>query len=112
VPKDTINSGGNALTIVAPIAAPANAAIQPVHPEFIRLPKNGLCPWTGLSRAKLNELVLPCAANGHKPPVRSVCLRKPANFPGVRKRRAAGQQEFTRERDDARTFQQKNAGEL
>ena len=78
------NTGGNAQTTVAPVAAPANAAIQPVQPEFIRLPKNGLCPWSGLSRAKQNELILPSAANGYKPPVKSVSLRKPGAAKGVR----------------------------
>ena len=31
----------------------------PARPEFIRLPINGPCPWTGLTRSKLNELILP-----------------------------------------------------
>ena len=37
-----------------------------------------------MSRAKLNELILPSPANGHKPPVQSVCLRKPGAIKGAR----------------------------
>ena len=44
-----------------------------VVPEFIRLPQQGVpCPLTGLSRAKLSQLVLPNERNGFKPPVRSI----------------------------------------
>ena len=58
---------------------------QSFKPEFIRLPKPGnLCPWTGLSRSKLNELVLPCNANDFRPPVKSVCLRRRGAATGVR----------------------------
>lgn len=54
-------------------------------PEFIRLPKPGkLCPHTGLSRSKMNELILPCQANAFKPPVRSVSLKKRGQIRGVR----------------------------
>jgi len=55
------------------------------RPEFIRLPKTGtLCPWTGLSRSKLNELILPSTLNGHRPPVRSVSLRSRGQIRAVR----------------------------
>jgi hypothetical protein len=65
-------------TIAVPVA-------QPIVPEFIRLPKPGqLCPWTGLSRSKMNELILPCAANDWKPPVKSVSLRKKGSLRGTR----------------------------
>jgi hypothetical protein len=48
----------------------------PLRPEWIRLPKSGQrCPITGLSRSKLNELILPCAANGWKPLVLSKSLK-------------------------------------
>jgi hypothetical protein len=60
---------------------------QPLYiiPEFIRLPKSGSQePFTGLSRAKLNELVLPTKKNGFKPLVRSISLRKPGEKFGVR----------------------------
>jgi hypothetical protein len=42
-------------------------------PEYIRLPPQGVpCPLTGLSRAKMSQLVLPNERNGFSPPVRSV----------------------------------------
>ena len=53
------------------------AQTSPAHrPEFIRLPKSGtLCPWSSLARGKLNQLILPSALNGFKPPVQSFALR-------------------------------------
>jgi hypothetical protein len=61
----------------------ANGASQ--RPEFIRLPQPGKrCPYTGLSRSGLNNLVLPCDLNGFKPPVRSVCLRQRGAVRGTR----------------------------
>lgn len=49
-------------------------------PEFIRLPKTGdRCPFTGLSRATLNELILGSAA-----PVKSVVLRGRGSTRGIR----------------------------
>ena len=57
----------------------------PVRPQFIRLPKPGkLCPHTGLSRSKLNELVLPCKANDFKPKVKSISLKEKHQIRGVR----------------------------
>lgn len=68
----------------SPVAVPVVTA-KPVYPEWTRLPKSGTrCPWTGLTRSKLNELVLPCAANDFKPPVRSACLRQRGRVKGVR----------------------------
>ena len=64
----------NKLYTIAPVKAtePIN-----IKPEFIRLPKPGMrCPWTGLSRGKMNQIVLPCKENGYKPPVRSVSIRQ------------------------------------
>jgi len=55
------------------------------RPEWTRLPKAGsLCWLSGLSRSKLNQLILPCAENGSRPPVRSVVLRQPGRIKGVR----------------------------
>jgi len=74
---------GPTLTTEAP-AVPATANAIP-RPEFIRLPAPGThCVFTGLTRSGLNELILPCAANRHRPPVRSVCLRKRGAKRGVR----------------------------
>lgn len=61
------------------------ARLSVSRPEFIRLPKpRTLCPWTGLSRSKLNELILPSTLNGHRPPVRSVSLRNRGQVRAVR----------------------------
>ncbi len=58
---------------------------NPNRPEFIRLPRNGSkCPLTGLGRSSLNSLVLPCESNNHKPPVKSIVLRKRGNARGAR----------------------------
>ena len=67
---------------IAPVLAPNS---DPVRPEWIRLPRPGqACRYTSLKRSLLNSLVLPCAANRYKPPVRSVVLRKKGNLTGVR----------------------------
>ncbi|MBL9181602.1 MAG: hypothetical protein JNN17_05635 [Verrucomicrobiaceae bacterium] len=47
-----------------------------IRPEWLQLPKSGRrCPITGLSRSKLNELVLPTQDNRGKPPVLSKSLK-------------------------------------
>jgi len=55
-------------------------------PQYIRLPKRGtFCPYTGLSRTGLNELILPCQANDHRPPVKSfVHKTNKHNIRGIR----------------------------
>jgi hypothetical protein len=54
-------------------------------PVYIRLPKPGQqCPITGLSRAKLNELILPNQRNNFRPPVASKSLRTLGQQKGVR----------------------------
>jgi len=70
----------------ATTTAPVQADAQPsITPEFIRLPKPGtLCRWTGLSRSKLNELILPSPLNSFKPPVRSWSLRYRGQLKAVR----------------------------
>ena len=65
-------------------ATPVPPPATPARPEFIRLPQHGPCPWTGLTRAKLNELILPGQRNNFKPPVRSVSLAPPGKTKGVR----------------------------
>ena len=78
-------SGGQTGTTTAPHAAPVVVAATPnCRPEFIRLPKLGLCPITGLSRSKIYELILPSEANNYKPPVKSVSLRKQGQTKGTR----------------------------
>jgi|GEM_PF-657046 len=75
----------------APVAAEPVTAETLLHnipivvPEFIRLPPPGSrCPWTGLSRSTINELILATEANGFKPPVQSHVLRKRGAKTGVR----------------------------
>lgn len=64
---------------------PTNQQSSGSEPRYIRLPKAGEnCPITGLSRAKMNELVLPNARNKHRPPVISKSLRQPGQVRGVR----------------------------
>lgn len=61
------------------------AEVSGIKPEFLRLPRSGkLCPITGLSRSKFNELVLPCKFNNFRPPVESIVLRSPGRSRGVR----------------------------
>ena len=56
-----------------------------VRPEFIRLPAPGSkCPWCGLSRSGLNDLILGTESNSFKPLVRSHVLRKRGARTGVR----------------------------
>jgi len=55
------------------------------HPEYIRLPSPGSrCALTGLTRSTLAELVVPCKANGEKPPVKSLVLKKRGATRGIR----------------------------
>ena len=78
-------SGGQTGTTTAPNAAPVVVAATPnCRPEFIRLPKLGLCPFSGLSRSKIYTLILPHEDNDFRPPVRSLSLRKPGQIKGTR----------------------------
>jgi len=71
------------ITTHAPIQAAS--ALTTVEPEFIRLPKSGSrCLHTGLSRSKMNQLVLPCKENDYKPPVESKVLRNRGTIRGTR----------------------------
>jgi hypothetical protein len=61
------------------------AQAQSTSPEFMRLPKaRHRDPVFGLSRSFINELILPCPENKHRPPVRSVVLRRRGARTGVR----------------------------
>ena len=78
-------AAGSGQLTAAPVQIPPASGIIQRDPEFIRLPKTGtLCPFSGLTRSKLNELVLPCPQNDHKPQVKSVCLRQRGAVKGVR----------------------------
>ena len=78
------DTGGQSGHTTAPVAAPASAASTPSEREFLRLPKSGQCPITGLTRSKLYELISPNEDNGFKPPVKSVSLRKRGQTKGTR----------------------------
>ncbi len=55
------------------------------RPEWIRLPSPKVkCPFTGLSRSTLYQLVGHTEANGFKPPVKSIVIRKRGAARGVR----------------------------
>ena len=78
------NTGGNAPVLtVAPVAAPGQSAN--LRPEWLRLPRPGtLHPVVPLTRSFLNSLILATEANGHRPPVKSICLRQRGAKRGVR----------------------------
>src|SRR5437868_5144979 len=55
------------------------------RPEYLRLPRPGIRDaFTGLSRSAMAEMVVPCDANGHKPPVKSLVLKKRGATRGIR----------------------------
>jgi len=79
--------GESALTITdfkASVVAATESNSPASKPEWIRLPGKGRCPFTGLSRSLLYTLATPCRENGHKPPVRSISLRRKGCARGVR----------------------------
>lgn len=54
-------------------------------PEYTRVPPvGGRCPITGLARSSILKVIYPCAANNHRPPVRSFALKKKGGFRGAR----------------------------
>ncbi|MEI8290688.1 MAG: hypothetical protein WCH99_14570 [Verrucomicrobiota bacterium] len=68
-----------------PPSATAVYVAQQIVPEFIRVPKPGqLCPFTGLSRSKMIELITASEANDWKPPVQSVSLCQKGRRRGCR----------------------------
>lgn len=70
---------GNAAQLTSsPVQIPSQTATAAARPEWIRLPKPGtLCPWTGLSRSKLWEVL-------QTGKVRNICLRKEGAARGAR----------------------------
>lgn len=62
------------------VASKLSLSNAQIFPAFVRLPKSGTrCPWTGLSRSALCELILPARA-----PVKSVVLRRRGASRGIR----------------------------
>jgi len=79
-------------------AAPASPA------EFIRLPKvKERDPLFGLSRSFLNNLALPCQANGYKPPVQSHLLRRRGYRTGIRLISVDSLRQYIREHEQSAT---------
>ena len=78
------NTGEYSGKTTASVSAPTQAGLNGSSPEFIRPPKNGTCPFSGLSRSKLYELISPNESNGYNPPVKSVSLRKRGQVKGTR----------------------------
>jgi hypothetical protein len=67
------------------ITSPTNQTQTGGGPIYVRLPKPGeKCPITGLSRAKLNELILKNKRNNNSPPVASKSLRQEGAQRGIR----------------------------
>lgn len=71
---------------VAPVGEEASDQPPPIsNVEFLRVPKpKARDPLFGLSRSFLNQLILPCEENGHRPPVRSHVLRRRGYRTGIR----------------------------
>jgi hypothetical protein len=80
-PKDSLQvRNGEDLYSLTPVNASEQSTPGAVQPTWIRLPKSGnLCPYTGISRSKMNELVL-----GSNAPVKSVSLKKRYAVRGTR----------------------------
>jgi hypothetical protein len=79
---DDAFSAGELRTIIARAEA---SDVSVKRPEWIRLPRpREKCPYSGLTRSVMNELISPNKANGYKAPVRSVSLRKRHAIRGVR----------------------------
>ncbi len=70
--------GSAAKFISSPVQNPHQTTIIAARPEWLRLPKPGtLCPWCGLSRSKLWEVL-------QTGKVRNICLRKEGALRGAR----------------------------
>lgn len=62
-----------------PLSDAAAQASQPnkIEPELFRLPKSAFTdPYFGALRSFWNERILPCDANGFKPEIRSIVIRR------------------------------------
>ena len=77
-PKHKKHEGNAAPLTATPVQIPTVTPTATARPEWIRLPKPGtLCPWCGLSRSKLWEVL-------QTGKVRNVCLRKEGALRGAR----------------------------
>ena len=61
------------------------AKVANVLPEWVPLPSGKEVEiHSGLRRGSLNQLVLPCAANNFRPPVKSFAIKRPGAVKGRR----------------------------
>ena len=76
----------NRLIVMCHTANPLSLTTAPRSPlDLMRLPRaRQRGPIFGLSRSFLNELILGCPKNQHRPPVRPVVLRRRGARTGVR----------------------------
>lgn len=65
------------------IASTRPSNVSSAGDEWLRLPKPGH-RLEGLSRTTLNELAIPCAVNGYRPPVRSILIKRRGAARGIR----------------------------
>ena len=79
--KQRQGTGKPALYTLEKAATQADAVAS--QESWGRLPKCG-GKLQGLSRSKLNQLILPSAANGFRPPVKSISVRNPGTIRGIR----------------------------
>ncbi|MEM7599841.1 MAG: hypothetical protein AAF357_00315 [Verrucomicrobiota bacterium] len=53
------------------------APVAPAKPQYITLPTNGTRdPYYGMTRTWWYHHTVPCAYNGHKPPIKSIVIKK------------------------------------
>jgi hypothetical protein len=84
-PETRLNSRAANTFTTERVSIPCRPDADRACAEFYRLPKSGtLDPIFQLSRSKWNQLILPCAANGFKPPIKSIPLRQRGAVRGVR----------------------------
>ena len=54
-------------------------------PRYVPMPSGTETErYSGLKRGRLNTLILPCEANGYRPPVKSISLKPPGALKGKR----------------------------
>ena len=73
----------NDIAEAAGISSAQAATSIPIAADWLRLPKPG-GRLEGLSRTTLNELSIPCAVKGFRPPVRSILIKKRGAARGIR----------------------------
>jgi hypothetical protein len=82
--------------------------IRAAPPIYIRLPvPRARCPYTGMSRSGLADLSVPGKANGFRPPVRSIFLKRNKHAKrGIRLIDFASLMDFLKREFDAQNRQQ------